>query len=299
VLDWDSTVEEYSLDLRSANRSPATIINYRRSLDLFAAWVDALPDPPETVADVTKGMVTGWIAQRLDQEQANTTLTRFRALRAFWNWAEREEIVDRSPMVHVREPSAPLEPPDVLSEDQLRALLDTCRRDKTFMGRRDFSLLALMAETGVRVGEAAGLTVGELDPGGGTASVLGKGRRRRTVAIGTKTGKSLLAYFRERSKHKLAADPHVWLGQRGPLKPSAMWEIVRDRGLEAGIDGMYPHRLRHTMAHRFRMLGGDEGDLAVLGGWRSPEMLARYGASAAAERAVAAHRRIDPLAEIL
>lgn len=299
MLDWGSTVAEYCLDLRSANRSPATIVNYRRSLDLFAGWVEALPEPPATVADVTKRMVAAWIAERLDQEKANTVLTRFRTLRAFWNWAEREEIVDRSPMVHVREPSAPLEPPDVLTADQLRALFDTSRGDRTFIGRRDFSLIAFLADTGCRVGEAAGLTLAEMDPDGGTASVLGKGRRRRTVAFNAKTGKAQFSYFRERAKHKLADDPHVWLGQRGPLTPSSMWQILHDRGLEAGIAGMHPHRLRHTLAHRFRLKGGDEGDLGVLGGWRSPEMLARYGAGAAGERAVAAHRRIDPLGDVL
>jgi integrase/recombinase XerC len=50
---------------------------------------------------------------------------------------------------------------------------------------------------------------------------------------------------------------------------------------------------------RFRAHGGAEGDLAQLGGWRSPAMLARYGASAAAERAVEAHGRVDALGDVL
>jgi hypothetical protein len=46
------------------------------------------------------------------------------------------------------------------------------------------------------------------------------------------------------------------------------------------------------------MSGGQDRDLAALGGWRDPRMLARYGASAASERAVAAHRRADHLSGV-
>ena len=78
-----------------------------------------------------------------------------------------------------------------------------------------------------------------------------------------------------------------------------MWGIVKGRGAGAGVEGVFPHLFRHTMAHRFRMKGGQEGDLASLGGWRSPAMLARYGASAASERAIEAHRRVDHLGDVL
>ena len=58
--------------------------------------------------------------------------------------------------------------------------------------------------------------------------------------------------------------------------------IVNRRGEATGV----PHVFRHTMAHRFRLHGGQEGDLASLGGWTDRNMLARYGASAATEQAV-------------
>jgi integrase len=119
------------------------------------------------------------------------------------------------------------------------------------------------------------------------------------VPFGPKVGKAMLAYRRLRDRHRLASEPRFWIGQRGPLREAAIWKIVRDRGLEAGIDGLHPHMLRHSFAHYFRALGGQELDLAQLGGWRSQAMLARYGASAAASRAIDAHRRIDPMGEVL
>jgi integrase len=84
------------------------------------------------------------------------------------------------------------------------------------------------------------------------------------------------------------------LGQRRPLTISGLRDLLDRRARQAGIPVLHPHMFRHTFAYEWLSAGGNETDLILIVGWRTREMLARYGTSAADARAREAHRRLSP-----
>lgn len=118
----------------------------------------------------------------------------------------------------------------------------------------------------------------------------------RQLRLEPPTAEALRRYLRLRGRHPRAGIEALWLAMKGnrtgALTHWGIRQIVDRRVEQAGLTGrIYPQKFRHTYAHRWLANGGQEHDLMLNAGWKSPAMITRYGASATAERARAAALR--------
>jgi site-specific recombinase XerD len=286
------TLPAWERALRARNRSPKTIRSYLDSARLLDAFLSA-ESSPIRLSDLTPEHVELFLDHQLMLFRPATAALRFRSLRQFFRWLDDEGLIAGSPMQKLQPPTVPESVIEVVSDDDLRRLLASCA-GRDFENIRDAALLRLMMESGIRLAEAAGLQLTSLDLDYGLLAVIVKGRRRRTVPMGSKTGASLLQYLDARNRHPYADVQSLWLARRGALTGSGIAQMLRSRCRSARIAHIHPHQFRHTAAHNWLALGGSEGDAMRLFGWRSRDMLSRYGAALADERALAAFQRLEP-----
>ncbi|HEX5115755.1 MAG TPA: tyrosine-type recombinase/integrase [Pseudonocardiaceae bacterium] len=304
-------MEEWDRSLRAANKPRTTRYNYELAVAQLAEFLagPALPaflvsggieqqhdasDAAEDPTDVERRHVEWFLAWMIETRSASTALNKYKGLQQFFRYLVDEDEMARHPMRRIPQPSTPQKLIPVVGDDELTALLATCA-GKSFLERRDSAIIRLLMDTGARLSEITLLDVDNLDLKRDLVLVRGKGDKQRAIPFGENTGQALTRYLRVRAKHKAVNSPALFLPDRGGrrLAPNGVKIMLRRRGEQAGISHMHAHRLRHTLAHEWQVHGGNESDLMAIMGWESPEMLRRYGRSAAAIRAQNSHRTLN------
>lgn len=288
--ELDSLADSWVTHLEAERKSPHTIRTYTAGVAAFRRWcvsagVEPVIDRP-TVEKFTAALLAGGA-------EAATALSRQRGVRRFSAWLAAEGETERDDLAGMKPPKLDDKVPEELTEDQVRAMLATCR-GKEFHDIRDDAIIRLMTESMVRASELLGMLTEEVNIRGGSALVRrGKGGKGRLVPFGPQTARSLDRYARARRRHPLASSPQFWLaGRRRVLAYDGLYTTLRRRAELAGFT-MHPHMLRATGAIRWRAAGGSVPGLLTIAGWSSLDMAQRYVRAAENRLAVAEAHRLD------
>jgi integrase/recombinase XerD len=253
----------YSRLLAIERRSPLTAETYRLEIRRFLEYLErekisaALADSNGLAAYLEKrGEEDG-----IDSRSAAKAVS---CLRSFFRFAVDEGIRPDNPALALESPRRRMYLPEVLDRETVEKLLAAVDTSGP-LGLRDRTLYELVYSAGLRISEAAGLNIRDIDLSGGVAKVRGKGSRERLAVFGSEAARWLRRYLQEgrpllakgRGKGPQIASPALFIGRSGKrLSRKGIWKNYARLAGFAGT-GSRLHALRHSFATELLAGGAD------------------------------------------
>jgi site-specific recombinase XerD len=258
---------------RVEGRSKKTLELYGWVFEHFLGFIGE-----RSPAEIHSGLMRQYFASLQDRGFAQASLgMQYRVLHAFFNWLKREGLVTANPMDGINPPRQPKQYPFVLEESQVRALLAACDKS-TVQGVRNYAMLLLFVDCGLRLNELIGLRLGDVSLAQRSLKVHGKGARDRIVFMGARTAKALRRWLELRGFKTTFSDA-LFIDRKGePLKRRWVQQVIARLGAKAGIKGVRvsPHTLRHTAATLAVKNGMEPFALQRLFGWENIQTALKY-----------------------
>ncbi len=245
--------------------SANTLAAYRRDLERYLHWCQArelvsIETIRETdIADFAASLRDPEVGPPLAASSAGRTLI---AVRGFHRFALDEGLASSDPSHRVSPATIGQRLPKALTYEQVNALLQGAGNLETPSGLRDRALVELLYGTGVRISEAIGLDLDDLNIADRSIVVTGKGNKQRLVPIGDFALNALEYYFvrgRPALVVKGRGTPAVFVNARGSrLSRQSAYAVVHQAAKRANLTvEVSPHTLRHSYATHLLQGGAD------------------------------------------
>lgn len=246
MSDLDAAIQRF-LDHLAARRSGHTVKSYGADLSQLAIHLEGR-------FDLTTSTLQTYL--RAYGGSPATRARKLSTLRSFCRFLKREGAITGDPTEPLEAPIRRKTLPKALSRDQTKDLLEADFETRSPL--RDAALLELMYAAGLRVSEAVGVNLSDLDLRDGSIKVRGKGNKERISLFGEPCAKALRAYVEHERVIPSQGEPIFTNPQGGRLSTRTAHRIVRRWAREAGLPPeVSPHTLRHSFATHLLDGGAD------------------------------------------
>ena len=271
---------------------------YRSDLRGFARWYLVTYGQPVRVQDLAPVIVEAYKSDLMGRMRAKpaTVKRRLATLRRFGGWAVEQGLIKTLPTQGVKTPPVPRTGPRSLEKTVVHRLLLEAQRDWSKLAKRNYAVLRVLVDTGIRVGSLVGLRLSDLTwtekKRKASLTVLyGKGERSNTIALPPKTRAALADYLAVRPEAE--SEDHLFLSTRKwGMSTETVRQMINKYARRAGLDpkAVSPHMLRHTLAKTLLAGGSPLPEVQAILGHAQISSTAIYTQPSEEEKAAALER---------
>ena len=257
---------------KEKNYSAYTIKAYHKDLEVFERF---LQNNHIDLVSATSKDVRLWIARLSEQNLSEKTINRKMAtLKSFYKFLLKTDTIPASPMAQLKSMKVRRQVPVPFSQNEMHNLLDKNLFSNDFEGRRDYAIIALLYNTGIRQGELIAIKPPAIDFHKKELKVLGKRNKERLIPLLDHTIEAVQSYIEIRNKYFAGSsniDEYLWLTKKG----KKIYEVLVYRVINSYLSKVSvkhkksPHMLRHTFATHLLNNGADLNSIKELLGHSS------------------------------
>jgi site-specific recombinase XerD len=306
----------YELGLAYEGKTPKILSVYLCNLKRFTTFLNHQPEREPMLSDLTPGEVMAYVAAmkigtkyeghpyKLAYREPISPASldqHIRTIKGFATWLYEKGYTRTNVLKTLPRPKMPSLTIEPLTEDEIKRVLASINT-RTAYGARNYAIIVVLLDTGLRCGELCGLLLDDvhLDGKHCYVKVLGKGQKERLVYLGRRAVEAMLKYktFVRPLHAGDGISKSFFVTNRGrPMTNGTVEHMMADVAKVAGVPRLHPHLLRHTTATQYLANGGDVISLQRKLGHSGLEMTNRYVHLAADQLAVI-QERVAPMDKI-
>jgi len=277
-LELHDTLQQYADYLAESGLSELTVKNYVADLKHVASWVGRdgggalLATSGEDIEAYRLELVTA------RAHPPATVNRRLQAIRKFFRYALERGLVDVDPSLGIKLlPQSRSEGPRGLDRSEVERLLGAVRQGSSRLTGRDYAIIQVMLQTGIRVGELTRLRLSDLQlsRNRGLLRIRGEGATgTREVPLNSSVRRAIGDYLTERAG---SASDHLFLSVKGePLSARSVQRLVATYARAASLEGVTTYTLRQTYGQQLLRDTGNLSLVARLMGHKRLETAVKY-----------------------